>query len=273
MITADRFLFPLLAAIAALALPAVAHAAPAVDKTADYIISLAGANIANVAVTLKDDGQDYSLALKANVTGLGQFVVSGTAEARASGSSAGGTLVSRDFSVETQTRDETFLATVQFDHGEVTGFKVSPPLLDNIGRVPIERSQLAGVGDMLSAFVLKGGRLGPELCRRTLPIFTGIERFDIAMSFRGDDVATSPRTGYQGPVVLCAIKYTPISGHFTTSEITSYLAKSDKLLIWYAPLAGTGYFIPYRVLVGTGIGDLSMVLTGTGAEPSGSAGH
>src|SRR5690606_14145186 len=115
--------------------------------------------------------------------------------------------------------------------------------------------------DMVAAFVLKGGRLDASLCERRMQIFTGLERFNIAMRFVQEDVATSKRTGYQGPVVLCNIGYTPVSGHFTTSEITNYLADSDRILIWYAPLEAEGYFLPYRVLLTTSMGDLSMVLT------------
>ena len=92
-------------------------------------------------------------------------------------------------------------------------------------------------------------------------IFTGVERFDLAMSYLADDKATSLRTAYQGPVVQCRIKYTPISGHFTTSDSTTYLAQSNSIFIWYAPMGTTGFFIPYRVLLTTSAGDLSMVLT------------
>ena len=90
---------------------------------------------------------------------------------------------------------------------------------------------------------------------------TGIERFDLTFSYAKDDVATSKRTGYQGPVVLCHINYKPISGHYTTSELTNSLAQDDRILIWYAPLHDSGLFIPYRVLLTTSMGDLSMVLT------------
>ena len=143
----------------------------------------------------------------------------------------------------------------------VSAFKVTPPIIDNYDRVPLERRHLTGVGDFLSAFVLKGNGLDKSLCQRKANIFTGVERFNIAMSYAGDDEATSPRTGYQGPVVLCTVDYDPISGHFTSSDITNYLADSDRIVIWYAPLGETGYFIPYRVLLGTDMGDLSMVLT------------
>ena len=36
------------------------------------------------------------------------------------------------------------------------------------------------------------------------------------------------------------------------------------ILIWYAPLRDTGYLVPYRVLLTTSMGDLSMVLTNLG---------
>ncbi len=93
------------------------------------------------------------------------------------------------------------------------------------------------------------------------PIFTGVERFNLSLKYVKDDTATSKRTGYQGPVVLCAVKYRPIAGHYTTSEITNTLAQDDRILLWFAPMGESGYAIPYRVLLSTSMGDLSMVLT------------
>ena len=62
-------------------------------------------------------------------------------------------------------------------------------------------------------------------------------------------------------MILCSVHYTPISGHYTTSEVTAYLAANERILLWYAPMAEPGYFIPYRALVTTDAGDLSIVLT------------
>ena len=175
---------------------------------------------------------------------------------------AGSRLASKTFALHTRANGDMFDIDVTFAGGDVGSFKVDPPILDNYDRVPIERRDLTGVNDFLAAFVLKGGALDKSLCERKAGIFTGVERFNIAMHFAGTDEATSARTGYQGPVVLCSVDYNPVSGHFTTSDITNYLADSDRIVIWYAPLGTTGYFIPYRVLLGTNMGDLSMVLTG-----------
>ncbi len=236
--------------------------AATLDAHARYAVSLGGINVANMDIDLADDGTRYSLVLDATVSGLGSFVASGTAEITASGDSRGEQLSPAAFALLTRANGETFSVNVEYAGGNATAFQVEPPLINNIDRIPIERSHLRGAGDMLSAFVLKGEELGPTLCRRTVGIFTGVERFDIAMAFAREDVATSPRTGYQGPVILCSVRYRPVSGHFTTSEMTTYLAQSDRILIWYAPLGTSGYFIPYRVLLGTSMGDLSIVLTG-----------
>jgi hypothetical protein len=233
-----------------------------VKARASYVLTLGGINIAMMDVDLSDNERSYSLDLSANVAGLGAVVASGTAKASARGVSSGNSLVSQEFDLQTRASGETFSVDVSFARGNVSSFKVEPPIVDNYDRVPIERRHLSGAGDFLSAFVLKGGALDKSLCQRKMGIFTGVERFNIAMSFAREEQASSPRTGYQGPVVLCSVDYQPVSGHFTSSDITNYLADSERIVIWYAPLGDTGYFIPYRVLLGTNMGDLSMVLTG-----------
>lgn len=232
-----------------------------VDASASYILTLGGINIAAMTVDLEDTGSRYKLDLAANVAGLGSLVASGTATAVSTGRSSGSALMADKFDLQTRANGETFTVDVSFAGRDVSSFRVEPPILDSYARVPLERRHMAGVTDFLSSFVLKGSGLDKSLCQREAGIFTGVERFNIAMSYAGEDEATSPRTGYQGPVVLCTVDYDPVSGHFSNSDITSYLADSNRIIIWYAPLGETGYFIPYRVLLGTNMGDLSMVLT------------
>jgi len=236
------------------------QAAP-VDARASYVVTVGGINVAMVDIDLDDDGARYGLELSARVAGLGSVVASGTASASVSGSSAGSNLQSRSFALETRANGEVFTSNVGYDGRNVSAFQVQPPVQDNYDRVPLERAHLTGVGDFLSAFVLKGNGLDRSLCDRTLKIFTGVERFNIRLGFLDSDEATSPRTGYQGPLVACSIDYQPISGHFQSSEMTNYLADTSRMILWYAPLGQTGYFIPYRVIIGTTMGDLSMVLT------------
>lgn len=252
---------PFLAAglVALTAGPALGQAP--LSAEAHYVVSLGGMNVATAVIELTDDGQRYSMALSASVAGVGNLVASGTASAASAGLSTNPALTSEKFDLETRAQGEVFRVGVTYGGRNVTAFRVDPPVIEGNDRVPLERAHLEGVNDMLAAFVLKGGALDASLCERRLRVFTGLERFDIAMAFGAADEATSPRTGYQGPVILCALDYRPVSGHFASSEITQYLAGSSRILVWYAPLGASGYFIPYRALIGTGAGDLSIVLT------------
>lgn len=249
-----------LRAFAALALLAAPATAAPVEAGASYIVTLGGINIAMVDIDLTDNGERYALDLSASVTGMGSLVASGTATAASSGLATAPALTAEEFDLETRAQGEVFSVDISYRGGDVTAFQVAPPV-ESYDRVPLERSHLNGVNDMLAAFLVKADALSPAVCERELNVFTGLERFDIEMSFARAEQATSPRTGYQGPVVLCTLDYQPISGHFASSRITDYLAGSERILIWYAPLGDSGYFIPYRALVGTTAGDLSMVLT------------
>lgn len=233
----------------------------ATSARATYIVNLGGTIVASATFDFLDDGENYMLKLDANVTGLAQIVASGTARANSVGTVSGDGLQSNRFDMLTRSGGDSFNVKVTYEATNVSSFIVTPPIVNNIDRVPIERKQLNGVNDMLASFLLKNDKLDRTLCANREKVFTGVERFDLAFRYARDDVATSPRTGYQGPVVLCSVKYTPISGHYTTSELTKSLAQDDRILLWYAPLHDTGWFIPYRVLLTTSMGDLSMVLT------------
>jgi hypothetical protein len=235
------------------------HAATVAD--ASYVVNLGGTIIANAKFHFVDDGGAYSLSLDANVSGVAQLVASGIAKVDSAGSVTTDGLRSNAFDLLTRSGGDEFNIRVQYQQSDVTAFQINPPIVNNIDRIPVERKQLSGVNDFLAAFIRKG-ELGRGLCDYRARIFTGVERFDLNFSYARDDLATSKRTGYQGPVVLCNIKYKPIAGHYTTSEITNSLAQDDRILIWFAPLGETGYAIPYRVLLTTSMGDLSMVLTG-----------
>lgn len=249
-------------AVTGLAIAALGSAqAGEVKASVKYAITLGGTQIAVANVDLDDTGSSYSLDLDAKISGMAQFVASGSARIESNGVSTDSGLKATDFNMLTRASGQLFRAAVTYANGGVESFMVNPPIVNNIDRVAIERKQLANANDMAAPFIIKGGTLDASLCNRQMQIFTGIERFNLSLRYAKDDVATSKRTGYQGPVVVCAVKYTPISGHYTTSEITTYLANSNRILIWYAPLKDTGYFIPYRALITTEAGDLSVVLT------------
>lgn len=246
------------AAFLAGALPCLAQAQQ-IHTLASYTVSLAGVNVANVDIRLDIAGADYQLDLAADVAGLAQMVAQGTGAVNSGGVVTADGLRATRFYLETRTASDRFTVQSQFAGGNATNFSVNPLPANDAQRVPVTSGHRQNVNDPIAAFILRGPALSGDLCQRTMPIFTGLERFDVAMSFGEMQEATSARTGYQGPVVLCQMSYRPISGHFADSELTASLAGS-RMLVWFAPLRDTGFFIPYRILISTSLGDLSMVL-------------
>ncbi|WP_417583600.1 DUF3108 domain-containing protein [Pelagibacterium sp.] len=245
---------------------ALGFTAPAVAQQqgsiASYIVSIGGINVSTIDIRLGLEGASYQLDVVADVAGLAQVVAQGSGAVNSGGAITATGLQSSRFYLETRAADERFALQTVYSGGNASVGDVSPALTESVDRVPVNASHRSGVNDPLAAFILRGQALDGTLCNRTLRIYTGIERFDMPLTYVETTTATSTRTAYQGPVVLCAMRYVPISGHFETSEITAYLRDSNRMLVWYMPLNDSGFFIPYRVLMGSSFGDISMVLVG-----------
>ncbi len=235
--------------------------AASLNAQARYVVTLRGVNIAEVGVHFKDDGKNYNVNINGDVSGLASLVAAGTAELNSNGSSSGKQLQSNQFLLETKTGTDKFRVQFQADQGNVTSMQVVPPLSQNNNRVPVVARHRNNINDPIAAFLIKADKLSSDVCNHSFNVYTGVERYDLDLKFAEQQTATSKRTGYQGPVILCTMRYKPISGHFTNSDTTNYMKNNQRYLIWYAPLGQSGYMLPYRVLVGTAFGDLSMVLT------------
>ena len=75
--------------------------------------------------------------------------------------------------------------------------------------------------------------------------------------------------GYQGPVVVCAIYFVPLSGYIPDRAAIKYLAAQRNMEVWLAPIAGTRVLVPYKMSIPTplGTGVLEAVQFVTTAMP------
>src|ERR1700723_4389093 len=140
----------------------------------------------------------------------------------------------------------------------VTGIEISPPFQDKPDRVPLGPGDKGGVGAPVGAVILpapaSGPILSPAACNRTVPIFDGYTRFDVNLTYVGERTV-SPK-GYDGPVVVCAARYVPISGHSRDRPATKFMADNKDLEVWLAPIASDHVLFPFRVSARTMIGTL-----------------
>jgi len=95
--------------------------------------------------------------------------------------------------------------------------------------------------------------LGPDACRNGSAIFDGRMRYDLKLEFKRMEMVRSEK-GYQGPVVVCSIFFSPVAGYIPDRPVIKYLAAARDMEIAFAPLLGTRILIPYRLVIPTPLG-------------------
>ena len=85
-------------------------------------------------------------------------------------------------------------------------------------------------------------------------------RFDLRSEFKRIETVKAEK-GYQGPVVVCAVYFTPISGYIPDRPVIKYLAGARNIEIAFAPIIGTRILVPFRMVIPTPIGTAMLEAT------------
>jgi hypothetical protein len=245
--------------IAAMALhPGWTLAAPAQTASVrvTYGLWLGGLPLGSADMVTAVDGAAYTLNLQARLTGLAGMITGGKGAASASGSAASGQPAPSSFNVLSQTSSDRRTVRVGFSGGAANAVEIAPPLEERPDRVPVLPLHKRGVVDPLSAVLMPMARRGeltdPENCNRTVPVFDGASRFDVILSYAETRQVEKP--GYSGPVLVCNVRYRPVSGHRPDRPAVRYMEENRDMWVWLAPVEGTRVLIPMRISVATTMG-------------------
>ena len=144
-----------------------------------------------------------------------------------------------------------------FAGGNVKDFTVEPPLGPRPDRIPVtdadRRNVLDPMTSVLDAVSGNGDPVSPHACGRKISVFDGRMRFDLHSEFKRIEIVKA-EIGYQGPVVVCAVYFVPISGYVPDRYAIKYLAALRDAEVWLAPIAGTRVVVPYRFSLPTPVG-------------------
>jgi hypothetical protein len=121
--------------------------------------------------------------------------------------------------------------------------------------VPLTASHKNNILDPVGAFLVAVNNPadGNRVCNRTVKVFDGWQRFDVRLSYREIKAVTG---AYRGNAIVCGARYVPIAGHRPSRESVEYMANNQRLEVWMVPIEGTNVMIPYRIMIGTQVGDL-----------------
>ena len=229
-----------------------------VHLEAEYTATLAGLPIGHGAWAIEIADDQYTAAASGATSGLLRIFTG----ARGSGASRG------SFNGD-QTMPTSYIATIDYEHGKIDDVRMAlaggtvkdlfadPPLYPHPDRIPVSDADRRGVVDPMSSTINRVGGNGdpvsPLACARKVAVFDGRVRYDLRSEFKRMESVKAER-GYQGPAVVCAIYFEPISGYIPSRAVIKYLIELRDAEVWLAPIAGTRVLVPFRFSMPTPLG-------------------
>ena len=266
---------PPLTAALALLVAGWASAGPAAAQgrlEARYEVSLAGIPIGKGAWVIDIGDDQYSAAASGGTTGLMKTFAGGSGTGASQGRVVNGAFVPASYSATTNSSKKSETIRMTLAGGNVKEFAIDPvPPVDS-DRIPVTDAHRHGVFDPMTGSLLRvpgtADPVSPEACHATTAIFDGRMRYDLKLDFKRMATVKAEK-GYQGPVVVCAIYFSPVAGYIPDRAAIKYLAAQRDMEVWLAPIAGTRVLVPFKMTVPTplGTGTLEAVQFVTTATP------
>jgi hypothetical protein len=245
-----------------LAAPQAAFAQSRLD--AQYEASLAGIVVGKGAWIIEINDDQYSAAAQGGTTGLLKTFAQGSGTSYAQGRVVNGALVGTNYQATTTTSKKSEQIHITLQNGNVKEFGIDPEPPVDPDRIPVTDAHKKGVFDPMTASLVRvpgnGDPVSPEACRNGAAVFDGRMRYDLKLDFKRMETVRAER-GYYGPVVVCSIYFAPIAGYIPDRPVIKYLAGARNIEIALAPIAGTRYLVPFRMVIPTPLGTAMLEAT------------
>lgn len=243
--------------VAALAADAARPAAAQGRFEAEYTATLAGIPIGrgNWVIEISDD--QFTATATGGTFGIMRVLNGGHGTSTAQGPLSGGAPTPQSYASTITNDKRVDDVRMAFAGGNVKELSVEPPLNPSPDRVPVTDADRHNVLDPMTATLVhvtgNGDPVSPQACGRKAAVFDGRMRFDLRSEFKRIETVKAEK-GYQGPVVVCAVYFTPISGYNPERYAIRYLTGLRDAEVWFAPIFGTRVLVPYRFSLPTPVG-------------------
>ena len=249
-------LLPVLAASSA------AHAQGRLE--AHYEASLAGIVVGKGAWTIEIGEDQYAASAGGGTTGLLKTIANGSGTGAAQGRVANGTLVPSNYQASTTTSKKSESIHIVLANGNVKDFGIDPTPPVDPDRIPVTDAHKKGVFDPMTGSLLRvpgtGDPVSPDACHASTAVFDGRMRYELRLDYKRMETVKAEK-GYYGPAVVCAIYFVPIAGYIPDRPVIKYLTAQRNMEITLAPVAGTRYLVPFRLVIPTPLGTAMLEAT------------
>lgn len=224
---------------------------------AEYVASVSGIPVGHGNWTVEISDKAYTAAASGTTAGLLKIFSGARGSGASQGTMGGAGPIPTSYVatiVDDRHVDEVHIALVG---GNVTAFSAEPQLMPLPERIPVTDADRHGVVDPMSSALSRVGGSGdpvsPAACQRKVAVFDGRVRYDLHSEFKRIATVKAER-GYEGPAVVCALYFRPVSGYVPDRAAVRYLVELRDAEVWLAPIAGTRVLVPFRVEMPTPLG-------------------
>jgi hypothetical protein len=224
---------------------------------AEYTASIAGIPIGRGNWVIEIFEDQFTAAASGSTIGILRFFAGGHGTGASHGTLSGGQPVPTSYA-STITNDKRIDdVRMVFAGGSVKDYTVEPPVGPHPDRIPVSDADRRNVLDPMTSTLDpvsgSGDPVSPQACDRKVSVFDGRLRFDLRSEFKRMEIVKAEK-GYQGPVVVCAVYFIPVSGYIPDRVAIRYLAALRDAEVWMAPISGTRVLVPFRFSLPTPIG-------------------
>lgn len=224
---------------------------------ATYTATLLGLPIGEMSWTVELQDNRFKSEAKGAISGFLRLFLDAQGEVTAHGALAGGKPVASNFALKLLAGKWSDEVRIVFSGDKAQEYVAAARANASADLVPLTDADRVGAVDPMTALLVyiagNGATAVPGTCERTVAVFDGHTRYNLRLAFERLDTVTTDR-GYQGPVVVCSVKFVPVAGYDPKHFLVTYLAAQHDTQIWLAPFAGTRLVVPYRASISTPMG-------------------
>ena len=224
---------------------------------AKYEAKLSGLPVGRGSWLIDIADDQYSATASGATAGLLRTIAGGQGSGGSKGRVSNGILIPSNYTATISSTKQAETVRIALSSGNVKESTIEPEPPVNPDRLPLTDANRRGVLDPMTASMIRaagtGDPVNAETCQTTAPIFDGRMRYDLRLAFKRIEMAKG-NTGYQGPLLVCSVTFTPIAGYVPDRYAIKYLATQRNMEITFAPIAGTRMLAMYKVSIPTALG-------------------
>ncbi len=224
---------------------------------AHYEATLAGIPVGkgSWAIEILDD--QFSAAAQGGTSGILKAFAGGSGTGAAQGRVVNGALVATNYQATTTSSKKSEAIHMVLANGNIKEFGIDPEPPVDPDRVVVTDAHRKNVFDPMTGSMLRvpgtSDPLTPEACHTGAAIFDGRLRYDLKLDFKRMETVKAEK-GYAGPVVVCAVYFSPVAGYIPDRPVIKYLSAQRNMEIAFAPVLGTRILVPFRMVIPTPLG-------------------